>query len=61
MLPGAHISGKEVLVISQIAFYDDTGRLTAKVTKLAEELEGRVRQEFLKVQIQIVKEVGKDD
>lgn len=38
----APISGKDTLLIEQIAFYDDVDRFTGKVNELAEELEGRV-------------------
>lgn len=37
------ISGKDVLLISQIAFYDDPGRFTEMTNKLCDELEQRVR------------------
>ena len=37
------ISGKDVLVISQIAFYDDPTRFTAMTNKLCDELEERVK------------------
>ena len=36
------ISGKDALLIEQIAFYDDVDRFTAKTNELAEELEKRV-------------------
>lgn len=36
------ISGLDALLVSQIAFYDDIDRFTAKTAELAEELEGRV-------------------
>jgi benzoyl-CoA reductase/2-hydroxyglutaryl-CoA dehydratase subunit BcrC/BadD/HgdB len=36
------ISGKDALLVSQVAFYDDTERFTAKMNELAEELEKRV-------------------
>lgn len=36
------ISGKDVLLISQIAFYDDPERFTEKVNDLCEELEQRI-------------------
>jgi benzoyl-CoA reductase/2-hydroxyglutaryl-CoA dehydratase subunit BcrC/BadD/HgdB len=36
------ISGKDVLLISQIAFYDDPIRFTAKTNELCDELEKRV-------------------
>ena len=38
------ISGKDALLISQIAFYDDPGRFTAKVNELCDELEERIRE-----------------
>ncbi|MBC3796368.1 double-cubane-cluster-containing anaerobic reductase [Acetobacterium tundrae] len=38
------ISGKDVLVISQIAFYDDPTRFTEKVNKLCDELDQRVKE-----------------
>ncbi|MFA5866680.1 MAG: double-cubane-cluster-containing anaerobic reductase [Actinomycetota bacterium] len=38
----APISGKDALLIEQIAFYDDVDRFTAKTNEIAEELEGRV-------------------
>jgi len=37
------ISGKDVLVISQIAFYDDPARFTLMTNKLCDELEKRVK------------------
>lgn len=37
------ISGKDALLISQIAFYDDIKRFTAKVNELCDELEERVK------------------
>lgn len=37
------ISGKDVLVISQIAFYDDPTRFTAMTNKLCDELDERVK------------------
>lgn len=36
------ISGRDVLLISQIAFYDDPGRFTEMTNKLCDELEQRV-------------------
>lgn len=36
------ISGLDALLVSQIAFYDDIDRFTAKVSELADELEARV-------------------
>jgi len=40
------ISGKDALLATQIAFYDDPGRCAQMANKLAEELEGRIsRQE----------------
>lgn len=38
------ISGKDSLLIEQIAMYDDVERFTAKVNELCEELETRVRE-----------------
>lgn len=38
----APISGKDALLIEQIAFYDDVDRFTAKTNEISEELEGRV-------------------
>ena len=38
------ISGKDMLLIQQIAFYDEPGRFTAKVNELCDELEGRIAQ-----------------
>jgi benzoyl-CoA reductase/2-hydroxyglutaryl-CoA dehydratase subunit BcrC/BadD/HgdB len=40
--PRTPISGKDALLISQIAFYDDVERFTAKVNELCDELEQRV-------------------
>ena len=37
------ISGKDALLVSQLAFYDQIDRFTDKVNALCEELEGRVR------------------
>lgn len=37
------ISGKDALLISQIAFYDDVDRFTAKVNELCDELDQRVK------------------
>jgi benzoyl-CoA reductase/2-hydroxyglutaryl-CoA dehydratase subunit BcrC/BadD/HgdB len=37
------ISGKDALLISQIAFYDDVGRFTQSVNTLCDELEARVQ------------------
>ena len=37
------ISGKDALLINQIAFYDDPTRFTASVNKLCDELEQRVK------------------
>ena len=37
------ISGRDVLLISQIAFYDDPGRFTQMTNKLCDELEQRVK------------------
>ena len=39
------ISGKDVLLISQIAFYDDVERFTTKVNELCDELEGKIKEE----------------
>lgn len=36
------ISGKDALLVNQIAFYDDSARLTESVNKLNEELDARV-------------------
>jgi len=38
------ISGLDALLVSQISFYDDIDRFTAKVNELADELEERVRR-----------------
>lgn len=38
------ISGRDMLLIQQIAFYDIPERFTAKVHELCDELEGRIRQ-----------------
>ncbi|MDI6604763.1 MAG: double-cubane-cluster-containing anaerobic reductase [Thermoanaerobacteraceae bacterium] len=38
------ISGKDVLLISQIAFYDDPERFTQKVNVLCDELDERIRK-----------------
>ena len=40
--PAVTISGKDALLISQIAFYDDVARFTAKVNELCDELEERI-------------------
>jgi benzoyl-CoA reductase/2-hydroxyglutaryl-CoA dehydratase subunit BcrC/BadD/HgdB len=40
----APISGKDALLISQIAFYDDIGRFTLKLNELCDELEQRVAE-----------------
>lgn len=42
--PNPPISGKDVLLISQIAFYDDPTRFTQMVNKLCDELDQRVQQ-----------------
>jgi benzoyl-CoA reductase/2-hydroxyglutaryl-CoA dehydratase subunit BcrC/BadD/HgdB len=42
-LPNPPISGKDCLLITQIAFYDDPTRFTAMVHKLCDELDGRVK------------------
>jgi benzoyl-CoA reductase/2-hydroxyglutaryl-CoA dehydratase subunit BcrC/BadD/HgdB len=42
--PNPPISGKDVLLISQIAFYDDPTRFTQMVNKLCDELDERVKQ-----------------
>ena len=42
--PNPPISGKDVLLISQIAFYDDPTRFTQMVNKLCDELDQRVKQ-----------------
>lgn len=39
------ISGKDILLISQIAFYDDPKRFTEMANKLCDELETRVKEE----------------
>ncbi|MTI65944.1 MAG: 2-hydroxyacyl-CoA dehydratase [Firmicutes bacterium] len=39
------ISGKDALLITQIAFYDDPKRFTEKVNELCDELEERVKNE----------------
>lgn len=41
--PVVPISGKDALLISQIAFYDDVERFTAKVNELCDELEERIK------------------
>lgn len=38
------ISGKDALLIEQIAFYDDVDRFTQKVNELCDELEERIKQ-----------------
>ncbi len=38
------ISGKDSLLIEQIAMYDDVGRFTARVNALCDELENRIRE-----------------
>ncbi|MSM38996.1 MAG: 2-hydroxyacyl-CoA dehydratase [Geobacter sp.] len=38
----APISGKDMLLIQQIAFYDDPVRFTSRVNELCDELEGRI-------------------
>ena len=40
--PAVTISGKDALLISQIAFYDDVKRFTLKVNELCDELEQRI-------------------
>jgi benzoyl-CoA reductase/2-hydroxyglutaryl-CoA dehydratase subunit BcrC/BadD/HgdB len=37
------ISGRDVLLINQVSFYDDPGRFTAKINELCDELEQRVK------------------
>ena len=37
------ISGRDVLLINQISFYDDPVRFTAKIGELCDELEGKVK------------------
>ena len=37
------ISGKDVLLITQIAFYDDPARITAQINKLCDELDERAK------------------
>ena len=39
----APISGRDALLVNQIAFYDDPLRLTQKVNELCDELEGRIK------------------
>jgi benzoyl-CoA reductase/2-hydroxyglutaryl-CoA dehydratase subunit BcrC/BadD/HgdB len=39
------ISGRDVLLINQVSFYDDPGRFTAKIGELCDELEKRVQAE----------------
>lgn len=39
------ISGRDVLLINQISFYDDPVRFTDNISKLCDELEGRVKAE----------------
>ena len=43
-LDAVPISGKDVLLITQIAFYDDPGRFTSMVNKLCDELDQRARE-----------------
>jgi benzoyl-CoA reductase/2-hydroxyglutaryl-CoA dehydratase subunit BcrC/BadD/HgdB len=38
------ISGRDVLLINQISFYDDPARFTAKIGELCDELEARIEQ-----------------
>lgn len=40
----APVSGKDALLINQIAFYDDPARFTENVNKIADELEERVKK-----------------
>jgi benzoyl-CoA reductase/2-hydroxyglutaryl-CoA dehydratase subunit BcrC/BadD/HgdB len=40
----APISGRDVLLINQISFYDDPVRFTAKIGELCDELEGRIQK-----------------
>ena len=40
----APISGKDALLVSQLAFYDQIDRFTEKVNALSDELEGRIRE-----------------
>ena len=42
--PNPPISGKDVLLISQIAFYDDPVRFTSMLNKLCDELDQRVKE-----------------
>ncbi len=42
----APISGRDALLINQIAFYDDPDRFTAKIGQLCEEIEARVQEGF---------------
>jgi len=39
----APISGRDVLLINQISFYDDPGRFTARIGELCDELEERIK------------------
>ncbi|MBW2107944.1 MAG: 2-hydroxyacyl-CoA dehydratase [Deltaproteobacteria bacterium] len=39
------ISGRDVLLVNQISFYDDPARFTEKINALCDELEGRVKAE----------------
>jgi benzoyl-CoA reductase/2-hydroxyglutaryl-CoA dehydratase subunit BcrC/BadD/HgdB len=39
----APISGRDALLINQIAFYDDPPRLTAKINELCDQLEARIK------------------
>ena len=41
----APISGRDVLLINQISFYDDPARFTAKIGELCDELEARIENQ----------------
>ena len=43
-LPDVPISGKDVLLITQIAFYDDPARITSMINKLCDELDERAKK-----------------
>ncbi|WP_027367962.1 double-cubane-cluster-containing anaerobic reductase [Desulfocurvibacter africanus] len=40
----APISGRDVLLVNQISFYDDPVRFTAKINELCDEIEARIEQ-----------------
>ncbi|EGJ50140.1 double-cubane-cluster-containing anaerobic reductase [Desulfocurvibacter africanus] len=40
----APISGRDVLLVNQISFYDDPVRFTAKINELCDEIEARIKQ-----------------